>query len=88
MIQAVRKNGSLFFSSGNNTYHERGIQAMRELDTALTPEQKNMVRQVVASLEIEDMHPSEENIRMLEDLAAGRKSVEQVIEELDRKYKA
>ena len=47
-----------------------------------------MVRQVIASLEIEDMHPSEENIRMLEDLAAGRKSVEQVIEELDRKYKA
>lgn len=60
---------------------------MRDLDPTLTPEQQYMVKQVVATTEIEDLHPSEEHIRRLGDLATGRKSVEEVIAELDRKYR-
>lgn len=50
----------------------------------LSPE--NMVRQVVATLAIEDMHVSEEFKKELLLVAQGKKASSDLIAELDRRY--
>lgn len=43
-----------------------------EFDPALTEKQKYDIRQVIATLEIENLHVSESDIRSFEDVALGR----------------
>lgn len=57
------------------------------LDPRLTPEQQLAIRQTVANLALEGMHPSEECIRELEAVALGEKTPEQRIKELGEKYR-
>lgn len=52
----------------------------------LAPRQKRTVRQVVATMAIEDIHLPEETIHEMEAVAAGRKTPEQRIQELKEKY--
>lgn len=51
----------------------------------MTGKQQDMVDQVVATLAIENMTVPEDGIRLLEELAADRKTISQVIDELNRK---
>lgn len=53
----------------------------------LTPKQQYMIDQVTATMRIEDMEPSEDCIENLKKVAAGEKTIEQVIKELDMKYR-
>ena len=55
---------------------------MRELNPELTEEQKYDIRQVIATLEIENLPVSENDIKNFENLALGRKTAEQIIAEL------
>lgn len=43
-----------------------------EFDPALTEKQKYDIRQVIATLEIENLHVSESDIRSFEDVVLGR----------------
>lgn len=56
------------------------------IDQTLTDRQKYNVSQVVASLELEDMHPDRETIMELERLAKNETTIEKSIEELNRRY--
>ena len=53
----------------------------------LTPKQQYMIDQVTATMKIEDMEPSEDCIENLKKVAAGEKTIKQVIKELDMKYR-
>ncbi len=55
--------------------------------TELTPEQQYMVDQTVATMRISGMEPPEELIEELRRIAAGEKTVEESIKELDEKYR-
>lgn len=55
--------------------------------TKLTPKQQYMVDQTVATMRISGMEPPEELIEDLRRIAAGEKTVEESIKELDERYK-
>lgn len=50
-------------------------------------EQKYMVDQVIASLELSGFKVTNDVRKNLEELATGRKTIEQSINELDEKYR-
>lgn len=52
----------------------------------LTKKQKYDIIQVVASIEIEDMHVPEDVIKELALIASGAKTVEQSIKEVNMQY--
>lgn len=52
----------------------------------LTAEQQDQINQVEATMEIEGMPLTEQARQDLIDIAAGRKTVEQVIEETKKRY--
>lgn len=49
--------------------------------TRLTPEQQRMVDQTVATLRIEDMEPSKDDIEAFEAVASGKKTVGEAVSE-------
>ncbi len=59
---------------------------MSERRKRLTPEQRYMVNQIVATLRISGMEPSGDCIEELERIASGEKTVEQSIKEIITKY--
>lgn len=60
---------------------------MSKQQITLTPEQQYMVDQTVATMRISGMEPPEELIEDLRRIAAGEKTVEEYIKELDEKYR-
>lgn len=60
---------------------------MSKQQITLTPEQQYMVDQTVATMRISGMEPPEELIEDLRRIAAGEKTVEESIKELDEKYR-
>ena len=55
-------------------------------DTKLTPEQQFMINQVEATMTIENMPLTEQAKQNLIDVATGRKTTEQVAEEIRKRY--
>lgn len=53
----------------------------------LTPKQQYMVDQTVATMRISGMEPPEDCIEELRRIAAGEKTVEESIKELDERYR-
>lgn len=53
----------------------------------MTKKQKYMIEQVVASLELSGFKVTENMRKELEDVATGRKTAEQSIDEIDAKYR-
>lgn len=47
----------------------------------LTPEQQHMVDQTVATLRIENMEPSEDDIKAFKAVASGKKTVDEAVNE-------
>lgn len=66
---------------------ERIYETMSKRQIKLTPEQQYMVDQTVATMRISGMEPPEELIEDLRRIAAGEKTVEESIKELDEKYR-
>lgn len=60
---------------------------MSKQQITLTPEQQYIVDQTVATMRISGMEPPEELIEELRRIAAGEKTVEESIKELDEKYR-
>lgn len=54
--------------------------------TKLTPEQTYKVNQVIANLQIEDMNITEQAHKNLVELASGKKTTKQIIQEIQRRY--
>jgi|MucameStandDraft_1065616.scaffolds.fasta_scaffold111114_1 hypothetical protein len=54
--------------------------------TKLTPEQEYKVNQVIANLEIENMHVTPEMKKDLAKVASGEKTTEQIIQEIKKRY--
>ena len=55
-------------------------------NTKLTPEQQFMINQVEATMTIENMPLTEQAKQNLIDVARGRKTTEQVAEEIRKRY--
>ena len=55
-------------------------------NTKLTPEQQFMINQVEATMTIENMPLTEQARQNLTDVATGRKTTEQVAEEIRKRY--
>ncbi len=53
----------------------------------MTEKQKYDIEQVVATMEIENMPPTEQEIQNLIDIAEGRKTGGQVREEIKKRYR-
>lgn len=52
----------------------------------LTPEQQKIIKQVEANMALSDMPLTEKCYQDLIDIATGKKSSEEVIEEITKKY--
>lgn len=66
---------------------KRRYDTMSKRQIKLTPEQQYMVDQTVATMRISGMEPPEELIEDLRRIAAGEKTVEESIKELDERYR-
>ncbi len=62
-------------------------QKWQEAKQTLAPEKRHMLEQVEATMTIEDMPLTDKARQNLLDLASGKKTVSQIIAELDEEYK-
>ncbi len=62
-------------------------QKWQEVKQKLAPEKRHMLKQVEATMAIEDMPLTDAARQNLLDLASGKKTVNQIIAELDEEYK-
>ena len=53
----------------------------------LTPEQQDQIDQVEATMSISNMPLSEQDKQNLVDMATGKKTIDQVIKEIEKYYK-
>ncbi len=58
----------------------------KEGTAAMTEEQRRIIENVRATMEIEDMPLTQEAERNVADIIAGRKTVDEVVAETDRRY--
>lgn len=59
---------------------------IRDEISKLTPEQQNIIKQVEANMALSDMPLDEQSLQNMVDIVTGKKTSEEVIEEITKKY--
>lgn len=59
---------------------------IRDEISKLTPEQQNIIKQVETNMALSDMPLDEQSLQNMVDIVTGKKTSEEVIEEITKKY--
>lgn len=59
---------------------------IRDEISKLTPEQQNIIKQVEVNMALSDMPLDEQSLQNMVDIVTGKKTSEEVIEEITKKY--